>query len=237
MLCPNCSQPTSELVLDAHLGTSVTIDLCHACQAFWFDDRESLQLTPASTLRLFRLIGEEASRPRRPIEGTLACPRCGLHLQPVQDMQRATRFQYRRCSRRHGRFITFFDFLREKNFLKPMSAPQIEELRKNIGAVNCSNCGASIDLAHQSACGHCGSALSILDAAQAEKLVGELRSADRSNQPVDPALPLRLEQARREVTRSFEGITQEPGWYQNVASSGLVVAGLQSLTRWLKNGR
>ena len=237
MLCPNCNQPTAELALDAHLLTAAATAHSYARPLLYALPLGSPELAPASTLRLFRLIGDEAGRPRRAIEGTLACPRCGLHLQRVQDMQRTTRFQYLRCSRRHGRFITFFDFLREKDFLKPMSAAQIEELRRNIGAVNCSNCGASIDLAHHSACGHCGSPLSILDTAQAEKLVGELRSADRSNQPVDPALPLRLEQARREVARSFEGLAEEPGWYQSVASSGLVVAGLQSLTRWLKSGR
>ena len=157
MTCPNCRQPMAAETLAGHVGTSLTIDICHRCQAIWFDDRESLQLSPASTLKLFRLIGEATTSERRPIEGVLTCPRCTLHLKPVQDLQRTTRFHYRRCPQKHGRFITFFDFLREKNFIKPMTAAQIAELRRNVGAVNCSNCGASIDLAKASVCGHCGS--------------------------------------------------------------------------------
>jgi hypothetical protein len=220
--------------LAGHVGTSVTIDICHRCQAIWFDDRESLQLAPASTLKLFRLIGEATTSERRPIEGMLTCPRCSLHLKPVQDLQRTTRFHYRRCPQKHGRFITFFDFLREKNFIKPMSAAQIAELRRNVSAVNCSNCGAAIDLAKATACGHCGSPLSILDSTQAEKLINDLRSADRSTGPVDPALPMRLEQARRELAASFDAMDRQPSWYQDISSSGLVVAGLRSLAKWIR---
>ncbi len=234
MNCPNCHQGMAEQVLDGHAGTSVTIDVCFGCQAFWFDDRESLRLSPASTLRLFRLIGDEAPTPRRALSGACDCPRCGLPLKLVQDLQRTTRFQYRRCPRQHGRFTTFFDFLREKNFLKPMSAAQIQELRRHVGAVNCSNCGASIDLAKASACGHCGSALSILDASQAETLVTQLRNADKTTQPVDPALPLRLEQARRDAAQSFEHFQHEHPWYADASASGPLLAGLRSLAQWLK---
>lgn len=224
----------SEQVLDGHLRTPVTIDICFTCHAFWFDERESLQLTPASTLKLFRQIGEAARPDRRQVGESLKCPRCALRLKPVQDMQRTTRFHYQRCPQNHGRFITFFDFLREKNFLKPMSPAQIEELRRNIGAVNCSNCGASVDLAKGTACAHCGSPLCILDATQAEQLVTQLRSADKTNQPVDPALPMRLAQARREVASSFDAWADQPDWFADASRTGLVEAGLHSLARWLK---
>ena len=233
MTCPNCNQTMTSQVLAGHLGASVTIDLCFGCQVFWFDARESLQLAPASTLRLFRLIGEAAATERRALSTTARCPRCGLTLKLVHDFQRTTRFQYRRCPRGHGRLTTFFDFLREKNFLRPMSPAQIEELRRHIGMVNCSNCGGAIDLNHASACSHCGSALSILDTTQAEKLIAELRAADRSGEPVDPALPMKLQQAKREVTQAFDHLEDGPGWYRAVSASGLVVAGLQSLARWL----
>ncbi len=46
--------------LDGHLGTTVSIDLCLPCQAFWFDSQESLRLSPGAVLRLFRIIGERA---------------------------------------------------------------------------------------------------------------------------------------------------------------------------------
>ncbi|MEQ1757525.1 MAG: zf-TFIIB domain-containing protein [Vicinamibacterales bacterium] len=224
MTCPNCNQAMTEQVLGGHLGSTVTLDICHACHVFWFDSRESIQLTPASTLRLFRLIGEQSSPARRALEAGSKCPRCGLSLKLVHDLQRATRFEYRRCPREHGRLITFFDFLREKNFLTPMSPAQIDQLRRNVDSVNCSNCGAAIDLTHRSTCGHCGSALSIIDVNQAERLVAELRAADRSGQPVDPTLPLQLERARREAAEALK----------DVPSSGLLFASLQSLARWLK---
>jgi hypothetical protein len=222
----------TEQVFGGHLGTSVIIDICALCQVFWFDARESLQLAPASTLRLFRTIGEAPAAERRPLATDLRCPRCRLALKAVQDLQRNTRFTYRRCPREHGRLITFFDFLREKNFVKPMSADQLVELRSHLDAVNCSNCGASVDLARASACQHCGSALSILDASQAERLVAQLRAADRTGQPVDPALPLSLEQARRSTERLFEQL-EGSTWSEERTSSDPVLAGLQSLARWL----
>ena len=110
----------------------------------------------------------------------LKCPRCRSRLLDTQDMQRNTRFSYSRCPHGHGRFTTFFNFLREKDFVRPLSAAQLDELRQHVQTVNCSNCGAPIDLAHASSCGHCGSALSILDMQQAEKVVEQLRRAVRA---------------------------------------------------------
>jgi hypothetical protein len=222
------------LTLDGHHGRPVAIDLCHACQAFWFDGYESLQLSPGSVLQLFRAIGEKAGA-GVPMSGASACPTCGLRLVPVKDQQRQTRFEYRRCPQRHGRLISFFNFLREKDFIRPLSHAQIDELRRNVQFVNCSNCGAPVDLAKGSACGHCGSPLSMLDLGQAEALVARLRAAaDPSARRVDPALPLALEHARRDVTAAFAAFEREPGWYDHASSAGLVGAALGSLSRWLK---
>jgi Zn-finger nucleic acid-binding protein len=63
--CPRCGTAMQEETFDGHLGRSVAIDICHACQSFWFDSRESVALTPGSTLALFRLIGEKMTRPAR----------------------------------------------------------------------------------------------------------------------------------------------------------------------------
>lgn len=213
--------------LAGHHGTTVTIDACERCQLFWFDARESLQLAPASTLRVFRLIGESRAASRQPLGARLPCPRCGLTLKLVHDVQRTTRFQYHKCLRDHGRLITFFDFLREKNFIRPMPPEQIEILRRSIASVNCSNCGAAIDLATASSCAHCGTPLTVLDTTQSERLVAELRAADRTGQPVDPALPMQLERARREVEAAFAAIPdQDDG----------VLATLRQLSRWLGTG-
>ena len=126
-----------------------------------------------------------------------------MRLLVTYDQQRNTQFQYLRCPRDHGRLITFVDFLREKDFIRPLSAQQIGELRRGVQVVNCSNCGASIDLTKHTACAHCGSALSMLDMKQAGALVSELRESEQQARSIDPALPLELERARREVEAAF----------------------------------
>jgi Zn-finger nucleic acid-binding protein len=45
--CPNCRGTMEPLELDGHLGRKVSIDICHPCQAFWFDKYESLHVTDA----------------------------------------------------------------------------------------------------------------------------------------------------------------------------------------------
>lgn len=224
---------TSHIVA-GQLGRSVTVDLCGPCQAIWFDPRESLQLTPGATLMLFRLIGEHVARPQALTADTAKCPRCQARLRRTQDMQRATRFEYLRCPHNHGRLTTFFDFLKEKDFIRPLTGSQIAELRQNIQLVNCSNCGAPIDLARRSDCGHCGSPLSMLDMQQAEALVTRLREADRAGKPIDPALPLALARARRETEQAFKDLPRNSTWLEEDMSLGLVGAGLLGLARWLR---
>jgi Zn-finger nucleic acid-binding protein len=221
--------------LQGQLGRSVTIDLCTPCQAIWFDPRESLQLTPGATLMLFRVIGEHVARPQAIESETAKCPRCKARLRRTQDMQRTTRFEYFRCPHDHGRLTTFFDFLKEKDFVRPLTPAQIAKLRESIQVVNCSNCGAPIDLAKATDCSHCGSPLSMLDMNQAETLVGQLREADRTDKVVDPALPLELARARRQANEAFEGLPKDSLWLEEGLSFGLVGAGLAGLARWLKD--
>jgi Zn-finger nucleic acid-binding protein len=215
--------------LGGQLGRHVDNDICSSCKSFWFDQYENLQLTPRATLQLFRLIGEQASGGRQALARTAKCPRCDAQLMLTHDMQRNVRFQYLRCPNEHGRLTPFYDFLREKDFIRPLSADQIEALRRNVQSVNCSNCGGPIDVAHASSCEHCGSPLSMLDLQQAERLIAQLQQAGNAERVIDPALPLRLEQARRQVEAAFSGFDHE-------RSSGpdLVAAGLDMLRRWLK---
>jgi hypothetical protein len=171
MNCPNCSLEMTAMTLDGHQGRPVAIDLCTGCQALWFDKYESLQLAPGSTLRLMKLIGESASRVPTQFSVSMRCPRCVQSLRQTQDMQRNTRFTYFRCLGGHGRFIRFFEFLREKNFISPLSQQQIDELRLHIQIVNCSSCGGPIDLAAGSLCPHCKSPVSVLDMKQPQELL------------------------------------------------------------------
>jgi DNA-directed RNA polymerase subunit RPC12/RpoP len=232
MNCPNCSTEMTRMTLDAHLSAPVEIDLCTGCQAFWFDKYESLKLSPGSTLKLIKLIGEH-SKTKTTLSPGLRCPRCATRLLLTHDMQRSTRFTYWRCDNGHGRFIGFLDFLREKNFIRPLSPQQIEELRQNLQTVNCSNCGAPIDLTSASACTHCGSPISMLDMKQPQELLNQLKQAAEPR-PIDPTLPFELARSKREMERLFGPIDSETDWASDVSSSGLVEAGLSAVARWLK---
>ena len=233
MQCPNCYGPMTEQTLDGQMGTHVSIDLCLACQAFWFDGYESLKLTPASVLKLFRLIGDQP--PTRPValSDRSTCPRCQLRLMPTHDLQRSTRFEYLRCPAGHGKLTTFFNFLREKDFIKPLTPDQIEDLRRNVQTVNCANCGASIDLAAGTVCAHCGSPLSMLDMQRAGDLIKTLRDA-AAEKPIDPTWPFRADLARRETESMFESFDHSSRWVEHAPSSSLVLAGVSALAAWLK---
>lgn len=234
MQCPACHGAMTEETLEGHLGRPIAIDLCRACQVFWFDARESLRLSPASTLTLFRAIGEGAAGAATPPVAAAVCPRCQARLTRARDMQRRTRFEYLKCPNGHGRLTTFFNFLREKDFIRPLTGAQVAELRRNVQTLNCSNCGGPIDLSSHSACPHCASPLSMLDMKQAGQLVAQLQQADRSGQPIDPTLPMQRARAEREVHGAFDAFEQDAGWFSDVRASGLVGAGLHSIVEWLK---
>ena len=227
-----------EATFEAHLGRRTSIDICHVCQSFWFDTHESATLTPGSTLKLFRIIGEKITRPERSNTDLAKCPRCKSRLRRTHDIQRTTKFQYLSCPHSHGRLTTFFDFLREKDFIRPLTPNQIVELRRNVQSVNCANCGGPVDLTAGSACGHCGTPLSMLDMKQAERLVAQLQKAeDRAHQPVDPALPLELLRVRRQTEAKFRGFRDDDLWSQvatAAAGGDLVVSGLSLVADWLK---
>jgi hypothetical protein len=218
------------LTLEGHLGTRVELDLCLACQVIWFDHFESLRLSPGATLSLFKTIGEGKQTSPPPLADPLKCPRCGLRLLLTADRQRNTPFRYRRCGRGHGRLITFFDFLREKDFVRPLSAQQLAELKENVKIVSCSNCGAPIDLVHTSECAHCGTPVSMLDLKQIETTVASLKRADDAARTIDPSWPLRIEFEKHHATALFDALRAEAGG--NNAASGVVEMGLRLLTRW-----
>jgi DNA-directed RNA polymerase subunit RPC12/RpoP len=131
-------------------------------------------LEPASVLELFRIVGEAGGGMRAPLSDEARCPHCSVRLVTTFDQQRQSRFEYRRCPGGHGRLTSFFNFLREKDFIRPLSAAQIEELRRNLRSVNCSNCGAPVDVEKGAACTHCGSRLSLLDVSKANAAAAAL---------------------------------------------------------------
>jgi transcription elongation factor Elf1 len=220
------------MTLDGHLGAQVTIDVCASCQAFWFDQFESLQLSAGSTLKLMKFIGEHSSPGKPSLPDALRCPRCATTLRLAHNMQRNMPFTYWRCGNEGGHFIGFFEFLKEKNFIHALSPEQIKELRQNIQFVNCSSCGASINLESDSACPYCHAPISMLDMKQPQQMLEQLKQAAEPK-PVDPMLPFKLASAKLGLETSLADHDRTPEWWSDASSSGLVQAGLNAVARWL----
>ncbi len=231
MNCPGCAAQMQHLALDGKLGTTVDVDLCAPCRAIWFDHLEDLRLAPGATLSLFGLISTPSAAPATPLSGALRCPRCHTHLALTHDMQRATRFQYWRCEAEHGRLITFVDFLREKDFVRPLTLAQINELRQTVRTVNCGNCGAPIDLAKDSVCAHCGSPVSMLDPAQMAHTIAQLQSA-AAGRPADAAAPPDAGRRPPNLDALLQAMKEEA---RSESPGGLIDTGLRLLGDLLKN--
>ena len=82
---------------ERRMGGEVELDLCFTCQAIWFDNFESVQLTPGSIIELFRLIHAHRDEPRQPLGEPLKCPRCNEKLLHGMDIAKGGRFNYHRC--------------------------------------------------------------------------------------------------------------------------------------------
>jgi hypothetical protein len=220
-------------VFDAHYGRSVTVDLCHGCGLIWFDRQESLALTPGAVLRLFRKLHEHRAE-RHPFQAeSMACPRCYHRLVATTDRARATTFTYWRCPADEGRATTFFDFLREKNFVKPLSPERLAELRRYAPSLMCSACGAPIDLARESVCSHCRAPLSMLDPDQVETMVRDLQRAEARRTTIDPTVGVRLVADRAAIERAFREMPGETARASGVF--GVVEADVSALVRLLSD--
>jgi len=230
MKCSSCRAGMTDWTLDGRLGTQILIDVCTGCQAFWFDQHKSLQLSPGSTLKLLKYIGEHTAAGKPTLASMLLCPRCEARLVLTQDQARNVKFRYWRCDKEHGHFIAFLEFLKEKNFIHTLSPQEIQELRQKVQTVNCANCGASIDLQTNMACPYCHSAITMLDLKQQQEMLAQLKAAAEPK-PIDPTLPFRLSLAKMEASALFPKDDAE--WWVDAGSSDLVQAGLNTVSRWL----
>jgi len=232
--CPGCDQPMHRRRLDAHYGRAVDLDLCHGCALIWFDSRESIALTPGAVLRLFTALDEHREQ-RHPLQReAMYCPRCRQGLKATLDRQRTTRFSYWRCPADHGRLTTFFDFLREKNFVRPLSSERLADLRRYVRSVHCSACGAPVDLATESACGHCRAPLSMVDPDRVQAVVRELQRAEARRTTIDPTFAARLVEDRAVLERAFRAPT-DVGALDLGGAFGVVEAGVTALARLLSD--
>jgi len=163
----------------------VALDFCFACQLIWFDSFESQQLTPGGVLQVFKALSERQGVPRNPLPAMLSCPRCRARLALTHDLQHTTRFTYFRCELGHGHLTPFFQFLLEKSFVRPVTGAELAQLKAKIKAIQCSNCGAPVDLEHDAACRYCGSPVSILDPDAAVKTLDALNAAQTRVSTID----------------------------------------------------
>ena len=210
----------------------INVDVCTRCEAFWFERHEDLGLTPASTLQLMKLIGDNSSSPKPALPDRLMCPHCGSSLTLAHNMSRNVHFVYWQCPSQHGHYISFFDFLKEKNFIRPLSPVELGRLRETIQEVHCSNCGASVSLQKNSTCPYCHSPISILDLHEQQQMVEQLKGAvDADAKHVDLALPLKLAMVKAEASNySFEDRAAD-WWADPGTTRDLVVGALKDIGR------
>ncbi len=187
MNCPNCAAPMDRLALGGIYGPEIEVDICFACHALWLDKRESIQLAPRGTLDLFRILHEHRDDPRHALGQRAECPRCRRRLSLNNDIGKGGRFSYYACPSGDGRLVPFSEFLKEKQFVRSLNLVEQHRLRAEVKHVQCSSCGAPVDLMKGFACGHCGAPITVLDADAVEKTLRELGEADarRSVEPSD----------------------------------------------------
>ena len=252
MHCAGCKSGMEALTLVSHIGTSLTIDVCWPCHLIWFDHLESTSLSPASVIELFKRIHEARDAERNLVSLTMRCPACDGGLKLTHDVSKSGRFSYYRCEAGDGRITSFTQFLREKNFIRSLSAAEIRTLSVQVKQIRCSSCGGSIDLEHDTACSHCGSAISVLDRDAVEKALAAL-TAKAIMQPVGPSLSSTAEsgvidallQRSRAASSGINAYTSRSGqlsnptydWLADAASWGqsadLVSAGISDLVESL----
>ena len=164
--CTNCSTLMSIYSLPGHYNKSVEIDVCHDCNAIWFDQWESSQLSPDGTVALFQLVNERggtsSSAASKFGEG-LRCVTCGTGMKLVNDRVKNTRFAYQSCAKGHGRLTTFYNFLAEKQFVRELTKMERSKLAATVQQIKCSGCGASVNLGKTDACEYCRAPVSVFD--------------------------------------------------------------------------
>lgn len=211
------------LSLAGHYGRTVAIDVCHGCNHVWFDAGEDLQLAPGAVIQLFENLGRAAQAARTVVSARKPCPRCGTGMLRTHDRVRNTGYEYFRCSRDHGRLMSFGAFLRAKHFVRDLTEKEVQALRADVRVIKCVNCGAATDISRDCVCQYCRAPIAILDADQVSKTLTELKAAEHRADTLDPSWPLRVEQARIQTEAVFRDLGRGHG---ALADLDLVESGL-----------
>ena len=177
--CPSCKGPMERRELERRPQGMLELDMCFACHGIWFDQYESAQLAPRGVMELFRQIHEHQDQPARPLAQKTTCPRCRDTLLLTHDVQGTNKITYFRCAQGHGRLTTFFQFLREKQFVRSLADVEIRQLQATVKQVRCSSCGGPVAVERDGACPYCRAPLSILDADAVKRALAQLDAADR----------------------------------------------------------
>ena len=200
--CPGCAAPMERRPFDRKPAGTVELDLCHPCHFIWFDQYESTALAPAAVIKLFGAIHRHHDTPPRPVGERSNCPHCRQALVLTHDIMGTNRFTYLRCPAGCGRLTTFFQFLREKHFVRSLAPHELRQLRAQVAQVRCSSCGAFLDLDRGTACQYCRAPVSILDPDAVRRTLQELSAQERERQNLrDPAAAVDAVLAGRRARR------------------------------------
>ncbi len=201
----------------------VDLDFCDGCQAIWFDAYESSQLTPGAVMKVFEAIARRRDVQPRPLADVCRCPACRRALVLTHDIERTNRITYYRCPEGHGRLTTYYQFLREKNFIRSLTVGEIEKLKAVVKQVRCSSCGAPVNLERDAQCPFCRAPIAILDADAATRALAELASAEQKRRAVDPHAAIdallagqRSARAAGALGRTYDFRPVSPAWNTDV---------------------
>ena len=185
--CTNCSSKMALYSLPGHYDSTVDIDVCMACNAIWFDQFESIQLSPDGTVALFQLIhqgGGTGSGASIKFSEGLRCVTCGDGMKLTNDQVKGTRFSYQACSKGHGRFTTFYNFLAEKQFVRELTKAERAKLAATVQQLRCSGCGAAVNIGKVDACEYCRAPMSVFDRDAAKKAIDHYLQERQKQRPV-----------------------------------------------------
>jgi hypothetical protein len=203
----------------------LTLDACDNCQALWLDATESQQLTPGALIELFRTIARSHPTARAAFPALLPCPRCTTPLSLTRDVRQTTRFTYYRCRYGHGRFTPYAQFLREKDFIRPLEPAEVARLRATVSTVRCVSCGGPVALDRSAVCPYCGAPVMLLDPDAVQKALRQLDAAEArrtEDKPLSGDAVIAIANVERELARNRRE-------YELANGIDLVAAGLRAL--------
>ena len=192
--------------LPGHYGQAIKIDVCHDCNALWFDQWESTQLSSDGTVALFQLINERggtSSTAASKFGEGLRCVTCGTGMKLTNDRVKYTRFAYQACPKGHGRLTTFYNFLAEKQFVRELTQLERTKLAATVQQIKCSGCGASVNIGKTDACEYCRAPVSVFDRDAAKTAIDHYLKERQRPMPQQPPSAARGYEYSSPSTSSF----------------------------------